>query len=130
MCCLEKTIYPQNLSARCMPKALADPIKILPDRTLKVALVDTVIAGTTITLTATANDASVLYGRWSRSPLRTLLPHSTSCKQPTMWLKGCCSSNGRAADGFFDNAVEDVVATVDNIAISGPLLGTPFPGES
>jgi hypothetical protein len=110
----EKTIYPQNLSAlmyalKAARRPYQDPAG--PD-SLNVALSsDTVIAGTTITLTATANDT-----RYSMAggvePAQNIASAQYTINSPP-WVEGAVAYPMAAADGSFDNAVEDIVATVD-----------------
>ena len=110
----EKTIYPQSLSTlmyalKAARRPYQDPAG--PD-SLNVALSsDTVIAGTTITLTATANDT-----RYSMAggvePAQNIASAQYTINSPP-WVEGAVAYPMAAADGSFDNAVEDVVATVD-----------------
>jgi hypothetical protein len=110
----ENTIYPQNRDTLVYAfKAARMPYQnpAGPD-SLNVALSsDTVIAGTTITLTATANDT-----RYSMAggvePAQNIASAKYTINSPS-WLEGAIAYPMAAADGSFDNAVEDVVATVD-----------------
>ena len=110
----ENIIYPQNSNAlmyalKAARRPYQDPAG--PD-SLNVALSsDTVIAGTTITLTATANDT-----RYSMAggveAAQNIASAQYTINSPS-WVEGAIAYPMVPTDGIFDNSTEAVFATIN-----------------
>jgi murein tripeptide amidase MpaA len=110
----ENTIYPRNRDALLYGfKAARMPYQnpAGPD-SLNVAISsDMILAGTKITLTATADNTrySIAGGP---EPSRNVTSAQYTINNPS-WVEGVVACIMTVADGSFDSVIEDVVATVD-----------------
>ena len=110
----EKTIYPRNRDALLYGfKAARMPYQnpAGPDSLNVAVSSDIILAGTKITLTATADDTRRSMAG-EPEPARNVASAQYTINNPS-WVEGVVAYTMTAADGSFDSVIEDVVATVD-----------------
>lgn len=117
----EKTIYPQNIDALVYAfKAARRPYQSPagPESLNAIPSSSTVIAGTIITLTATANDMrySIISGT---EPIQNVASAQYTVDNPS-WIEGTIAYPMTAVDGAFDGPIENILATINT---SGWTLG-------